>query len=145
MLSQNESAEDDDIENFKDIVEETEHQKTITSLDKPDKVSEVGEGGDAIDSDSDISLDEGGSPTSGFEDGDSDEGDELLMGGGLNDLDKPRKMSDLNTCPSQASSIKSSLPGGYDPRHREPSYWYVLRFVSLVLVEFQDLFSPLFH
>ncbi|KAM7480648.1 hypothetical protein LguiA_028861 [Lonicera macranthoides] len=123
MVSQNESA-DDDIEHFKDIVEETENQAPTTSPEKPDKDGEIANGGDGIDSDSDTSLDEcGGSPTSGFEGGDSDEGDELLVeGGGLNDLQATRKMSDLNTIQSKVSGMKSLLPGGYDPRHREPSY-----------------------
>lgn len=126
-MSQNESA-DDDIEHFKDIVEETENQAPTTSPEKPDKDVEVANGSDGIDSESDTSLDEGGgSPMSGFEDGDSDEGDELLVGGGgLNDLQATRKMSDLNTIQSKVSGVKKSLlPGGYDPRHREPSYWYV--------------------
>jgi ribosome biogenesis protein MAK21 len=116
MMSQSESADDDDIEHFEDIVDETENQEKTTS---PEKDVEVV----ALDSDSDASLDEeyGSSRANAFDDMDSDEGDELIVESSKKDV---KDTKDASQHPSKQSTARksSSLPGGYDPRHREPSY-----------------------
>uniref|UniRef100_A0A5B7B011 Putative CCAAT/enhancer-binding protein zeta n=1 Tax=Davidia involucrata TaxID=16924 RepID=A0A5B7B011_DAVIN len=118
MVLQNESV-DEDLEHFEDIVEETENQASTTSK-KPDNAGETVRSSDCIDTDSDSSLDEGGSPTSGFEDDVSDGADDLLAGG--ENLRESETISDHNGHQPQVSNVSSSFPGGYNPRHREPSY-----------------------
>ncbi|XP_059645531.1 protein SLOW WALKER 2 isoform X2 [Cornus florida] len=53
-----------------------------------------------------------------------DEADDLFVGSGSEDLQESETMSDHNGNKNQpqVSQAKSSLPGGYNPRHREPTY-----------------------
>lgn len=125
MILQNESADDDD-EHFEDVLEDTEN-----NVDKiPDKpnVSEVASIREAheTDTNSDSSSDEAGVSTFGSEDEVSDEGDDLFAAGVLNVPQDSKAGSDHAGPQSLVSSdkLRASLPGGYDPRHREPSYWY---------------------
>lgn len=125
MILQNESADDDD-EHFEDVLEDAE-DKVYTIPDKP-IVCEVASSGEALetDDDSDLSLDEGGSATSESEDEVSDDGDDLFAAGVLNDSQESKGGPDHAGRQSLVSNdkVRSSLPGGYNPRHREPSYWY---------------------
>ncbi|XP_023761975.1 protein SLOW WALKER 2 [Lactuca sativa] len=112
MVLQNELA-DEELEHFEDIVEEQ---------DKP------GGSGDAVlsnngvhddddDDDNDMPEDQGGSPAASSDD-DLDKDDDLLGFGGLTKLrESQRKSGDDKSQPRV-----QTLPGGYDPRHREPTY-----------------------
>ncbi|KAA8540211.1 hypothetical protein F0562_024226 [Nyssa sinensis] len=118
MVLQNESV-DEDLEHFEDIVEETENQASSKSK-KPDNAGETVHSSARIDADSDSSQDEVVSPTSAFEDDASDGSDDLLAGG--EDLRESETIVDCNGHQPQVSDARSSFPGGYNPRHREPSY-----------------------
>lgn len=115
IMSQSESL-DDDIEHFEDVVEESEN-KPITKENEPSNVVESA-------SDGDSSKDEGVPQNSGSESDVSAEEDELLISGGVKDTKIVKAMPDHQIkLQSEASTPKkSTLPGGYDPRHREPSY-----------------------
>lgn len=128
MVLQNESA-DEDLEHFDDIVEETENQ-TSTKVEEPENNSGTVHTNNSIDSDNDSSQDEGVPPTSESEDDVSDEADDLFIGGDSKNVEETNTMQETNTMPDQTKqpsqvSKMSSLPGGYNPRHREPSYWYL--------------------
>lgn len=121
MVLQSESV-DEDLEHFEDIMEETDNEPSTTPKKEEIKVDLV-ENGDKIDSESDSAEDEDedDSPASSSEDDVSDE-EELLMGDSSKELQESQPQSDHNGNQPQINSSGSSLPGGYDPRHREPSY-----------------------
>ncbi|MFS7992151.1 putative CCAAT-binding factor [Helianthus anomalus] len=119
MVLQNEMA-DEEIEHFEDIVEE------------PDKaagssVEAVHHDGGVDDNDSEDddvpSGDDGGSPAPSSDDEFSDKEDDDLLGlGGLPDAKESQMKSGQTASQPRVRDAKSSLPGGYDPRHREPTY-----------------------
>lgn len=120
MVLQNESV-DEDLEHFEDIIEETENQADTTP---PDNGGDIVHNSERLDdSDSDSSLDEDVSPTADSEDDVSEEANDLLMGSGLKDLQESEITSDNNQIQQQVSTVGTSFPGGYNLRHREPSYW----------------------
>lgn len=122
MVLQNESA-DEDLEHFEDIVEEAENQ-TSTKVEEPENNSGTVHTSNSIDSDNDSSQDEGVPPTSESEDDVSDAADDLFIGGDSKNVEETNTMPGQTKQQSQVSKM-SSLPGGYNPRHREPSYWYL--------------------
>lgn len=122
MLLQNEST-DEDLEHFEDIVEETDDQ-TSTKLDQPNNDTESVPVGDSNSVEDDSSQEEGVSTSSDSESDVSDEADDLLVGDALKDVEETKPVPDQSRGKPQASDVRSSLPGGYNPRHREPSYWY---------------------
>lgn len=134
MLLQSESA-DEDNEHFEDIMEETENQQ-INPSKKPEKAVDatVPNSNKRVNSVSDdtSSQDEVESKSSCSDDNISDEADDLILKENLNE------MKDTET---PSNSVKPSLPGGYNPRHREPSYWYhsLFPFVSEHVVLYLNL------
>ncbi|KAL8118831.1 hypothetical protein AgCh_016360 [Apium graveolens] len=123
MILQNESADDDD-EHFEDVLEDTENN-VDTIPDKPN-VCEVASSREAHDTDtnSDSASDEGGGLTFGSEDEVSDEGVDLFAAG-VSNVPRDSKVGSDHAGPQSLVSsdkLRASLPGGYDPRHREPSY-----------------------
>ena len=144
LVLQNESI-DDEFEHFEDVVEETDDEPNATSKkeeqqnaaskkeEQPNATSKKEEhdvglvhSSDAADSDSASSEDEDDSPASDSEDDVSDEGDELLLRNDLKDIEESKILSGHNDQQPQVSSKASLLPGGYNLRHREPSYWSVI-------------------
>ncbi|KAK1362733.1 CCAAT/enhancer-binding protein zeta-like [Heracleum sosnowskyi] len=122
MILQNESADDDD-EHFEDVLEDAENNVDTIS-DKPN-VFVTASSREAHEADnSDSSSDKGGGSTFGSEDEVSDEGDDLFAAGVLNDPRESEVGSNHAGPQSLVSNdkLRASLPGGYDPRHREPSY-----------------------
>ncbi|KAK2998509.1 hypothetical protein RJ639_024601 [Escallonia herrerae] len=122
LVLQNESA-DDELEHFEDVVEDTDNQTSIAS----ERMNNGGEAHieDDADTDNSDSLDEGGSPIFVSEDEASDEGNDFTLRGGSSDPQESRTLAsdaDQNEPQPKKSNVKSALPGGYDPRHREPSY-----------------------
>ncbi|XP_057981919.1 protein SLOW WALKER 2 [Malania oleifera] len=120
MVLQNESV-DEDLEHFEDIVEDADDEPTAASK-KPENAVEIFHSNDSVKSDGDSSQDVDDSPASSSEDDVSDEGEELLVGNGLNDRQEPKTVSNHERHQSPGSVMRSFLPGGYNPRHREPSY-----------------------
>ncbi|KAL5822285.1 hypothetical protein ACOSQ3_020193 [Xanthoceras sorbifolium] len=117
---QNESA-DEDLEHFEDIVEETDNEpSTAPKKEENDDVKSVNAIKDG-NSDTDSSEDEDILPASDSEEDVSDESEELFIKDKSKDIKKSETRPDHNGCQAHVSP-KPSLPGGYDPRHREPSY-----------------------
>ncbi|XP_063937574.1 protein SLOW WALKER 2 [Daucus carota subsp. sativus] len=124
MILQNESA-DDDNEHFEDVLDDAENDVEAIP-DKPN-VCEVASSRNACETNdsSNSSSDERDCLTFGSENEVSDEGDDIFAAGVLNDPGEP-KVGSEHTGPQSLvlneNKLKASLPGGYDPRHREPSY-----------------------
>lgn len=121
-MLQNESV-DEDLEHFEDIVEESNTEPSCVSK-KEENNADI-HGGESANSDGDSSEDEDVFPSSYSDDDASDDADELFIRESPNNLQKPKKVSDQNALKPQVSSTQSFLPGGYNPRHRDPSYRYV--------------------
>ncbi|KAL9157163.1 hypothetical protein ABFS82_09G127300 [Erythranthe guttata] len=119
MVLQNETADaDDDLEHFEDVKEDDDNRTFPASDDKVNKGHNA-DISNVYDDDSDSSLDENGAATSGFEDYSLNEEDDLLGEGDFdNKLEGPKSTSGNKVQSSQSVT----LPGGYDPRLREPSY-----------------------
>ncbi|XP_071716920.1 protein SLOW WALKER 2 [Rutidosis leptorrhynchoides] len=117
MVLQSELA-DEELEHFEDVIEEPVIQANKAADKQPDS--------DVIDTNDDSSEDEaeGGSPAPSSDDefSDKEDDDDLFGTGGSTDLQESRKTSGQADSQSQVQKAKPSLPGGYDPRHREPVY-----------------------
>lgn len=123
MLLQNEST-DEELEHFEDVTEETDNKSGMASIKEDDGVGLVQNGDDSY-SENESSEKEDDLPKAS-EDDDSDDASEdaeFLLARNERDLENSRSVSDDEGQQSQLSSNKSFLPGGYNPRHREPSYW----------------------
>ncbi|KAI3905544.1 hypothetical protein MKX01_036453 [Papaver californicum] len=122
MVLQSESVDDDDVEHFEDIVEGFENESKPALLKQPeDAIMVVPNNNDGVKIDPDSSDSEevelSGSDLES-EDFDSD-GDGILKRGS-NTVGQLK--TDGSSGGTQPPNDKLSLPGGYDPRHREPSY-----------------------
>lgn len=105
-MLQNESV-DDDLEHFEDIIEGTEDLAMAPS------------GNSANSGGSSASQAGKKSQNSNYEeDYDSEVKD------GFSDGSRIKTVSDGSKEEVQTSHVRSKLPVGYDPHHREPSYWY---------------------
>lgn len=122
-MLQNESV-DDDLEHFEDVIEETDNEPSpVLEKQEVELVHNSDEKSDTVNSDHDSSEDDIDSSASYSEDEASDEADEFHF---RNDSKDSKTVPDSSVQqPQVVSSEKTSLPGGYDPRHREPSYWLV--------------------
>lgn len=121
MVLQNESV-DEDLEHFEDAVEETDTEPSDASKKQENDVKLINGTADANpDSSSD---DEDDIPASDSEEDVSDEPEELIFRDNSKDLQKSDTPHHDGS--PHAQSSKSFLLGGYNPRHREPSYWYFL-------------------
>lgn len=120
MVLQNESV-DEDIEHFEDVVEETDNEPSDASKKQENDVKLIN-GIDHAKSDSQSSEDEEDIPASDSEEDVSDDSQELIFRDDSKDLQKSETPHHDGHQPPQSS--KSFLLGGYNPRHREPSYWY---------------------
>ncbi|KAI3455663.1 hypothetical protein Pfo_012326 [Paulownia fortunei] len=119
MVLQNETADaDEDLEHFEDITENDEKKQAIPAPDSRDDKGSVADTNNGSDDDGDYSLDESGSANSGSEEDCLNEADDLFGEGGLNKLQELKSTSDHEVQNLQGLS----LPGGYNPRHREPTY-----------------------
>lgn len=130
-MLQNESA-NEDVEHFEDIEEETTDQKPTKSIET-DNASKIVSTSDSTNTDGDSSQEEDVSSASDSETDVSDEEEDLLVAGGLEDVKEMKEIPDLTKQQPQVSVGRSSLPGGYNPRHREPSYWYFHNFTFVEL------------
>ncbi|KAJ1408291.1 CCAAT-binding factor [Sesbania bispinosa] len=123
MMLQNESI-DEELEHFEDVIEDTDNEPKTVSNKQNDDIGLVQNGEDA-DSGTSSSESEDDLPASS-EDDDSDDASEdadFSLVKSEMDHKNSKSVSDNEGQQSQASAKKSFLPGGYDPRHREPSYW----------------------
>lgn len=127
-MLQNETV-DEDFEHFEDIIEESQNALDITSSKQEHSVILVHATNDGsgvrIDTNSSESEDEEDPPAScSEEDGGSE--DNLIGANGFANVGKSEKSetgSDHDRGQAQILNKGSLLPGGYNPQHREPSYW----------------------
>ncbi|KAE9615304.1 putative CCAAT-binding factor [Lupinus albus] len=122
MVLQNEYI-DDELEHFEDVIEETDNEPSTTSNKQANETGLIQNVDDA-DSESGSSENEDDLPASSQDDDSDDaseDGDFVLARKETNST-KSKSVSNNEGQQSQVSDKKSILPGGYDPRHREPSY-----------------------
>lgn len=116
-MLQNEATDaNEDLEHFEDIPDHDDNQAENNSLIVQDNKDNKGHAADASsesDDDIDTPLNRSDSASS-----DSETDDGLLGADGLDKLEESKPTSDEETQNIQSRTV----PGGYDPRHREPSY-----------------------
>ncbi|KAJ1407043.1 CCAAT-binding factor [Sesbania bispinosa] len=122
MMLQNESI-DEELEHFEDVIEETDNEPKTVSNKQNDDIGLVQNGEDA-DSGTSSSESEDDLPASSEDDDSDDASEDADFSLVKSEIDhkNSKSISDNEGQQSQASAKKSFLPGGYDPRHREPSY-----------------------
>lgn len=118
-MLQSESV-DDDLEHFVDITEEDDDQPNPPI--QKDNASEVAQEAKHLEN-GNHSLPEEGNSSSESDD-DSLQAEESPARGDLDEPKNARLMSGFNKLLPEGSNDKLLLPGGYDTRHREPSFWY---------------------
>lgn len=123
LVLQNETM-DEDLEHFNDVVEDDEDQTNATEIEISQAAND-NQNSDDGGTNSDSSLSEGDSAPPDSEGEDSDESNDLLMGGDQGKIKDSMSIIDDNKLQSEVTDSRSRLPGGYNLRHREPSYWYL--------------------
>lgn len=125
-MLQNESA-DEELEHFEDIVEEPEAVPEIEAPKQPENTDKIiPNGNNDLKSDSGTSSDSEVKDDSVSSDSDvSDGGDDFLRKESVSDDSEFKTATNGDKDKPSLSNVWSSLPGNYDPRHREPSYWYL--------------------
>lgn len=120
MVIQNEAVDaDDDLEHFEDITENDSNEDIPGSdSNSRSKKVHVAETIHASDDDNEESLQEDGFATSDSED--VNDTDDLFGKGGF---DKALKSKSADGHQVRNQQCPTPTPGGYNPRHREPSYW----------------------
>lgn len=117
MMLQNEATDaNEDLEHFEDIPDHDDNQAGNNSIIVQDNKNNKGNAADAS-SESDDDID---TPLNISDSASSDsEGDDGLLGAdGFDKLEESKPTSN-----EEKHNIQSrTVPGGYDPRHREPSY-----------------------
>lgn len=129
MVVQRESVEEEeDVEHFEDVIEgddvdpnkKAENDENVVEVDH-DGVEKSSRDGDSSSDDEEalaIRL-------SDEEDDNASDDSEELIRNETPQLEEVMEVSNDMEKRSQPPMRPSSLPGGYDPRHREPSYWLV--------------------
>lgn len=125
MVLQDESN-DEEIEHFEDIIEEPEVKAETGPSKQPENTVENDHHNNLVEADGDVSSDSEVKEGSVASDSDGSDGEADLLGGAsLNGAVKVVETTSVSGKEQpRPSKTWSSLPGGYDPRHREPSYWY---------------------
>ncbi|KAG5008950.1 hypothetical protein JHK87_017465 [Glycine soja] len=123
MVLQNESV-DEELEHFEDVIE-TDNEPNSLSNNQNNDIGVVQNGADA-NSDTSSSESEDDLPASSEDDDSDDDASEdadFLLAKNEKEHEKQKKSKSVSDKGQQSQlSPKSSLPGGYDPRHREPLY-----------------------
>ncbi|WMV22535.1 hypothetical protein MTR67_015920 [Solanum verrucosum] len=117
MMLQSESV-DEDLEHFEDITEEDDNQPNPPN--QTDNASEVAQEAKHLENGNHSLPEEGNSSCES--DDDSVQAEESPARGDLDEPNDPRLMSGFNKLLPEGSNDKLLLPGGYDTRHREPSF-----------------------
>lgn len=123
-MLQNEST-DEELEHFEDIVDETENEPNSIIGKQEDEARSVEKDGVTNSDNHSSEDDDDDSPAFYSEDEVSDEAGEFLLKDDSKNTEKSKTSSSCNGQQPQASLGRSWLPGGYNPRHREPSFWSV--------------------
>ncbi|GAB2268951.1 hypothetical protein Dimus_003889 [Dionaea muscipula] len=122
---------DEELEHFEDAPDETVTQPMADAKQGHGEVvdarinSQVGAEIDSLQDEDDDDEDEEVSPESSSEEDVSDDAEELIMSKpseALKESESNRELFDHDKNQEPESIGKASLPGGYDPQHREPSF-----------------------
>ncbi|XP_027907299.1 CCAAT/enhancer-binding protein zeta [Vigna unguiculata] len=128
MVLQNESL-DEELEHFEDVIEPDNEPSSVSSKQKDDVA--VAKNGEDPNADASSSESEDDLPAASEDDDSDDDDDDGSGDAGFllakdetvhKESKKSKSVSNSESQQSQLSAEKSSLRGGYDPRHREPSY-----------------------
>lgn len=140
-MLQNESL-DEELEHFEDVIEPDNEPSSVSSKQKDDVA--VAKNGEDPNADASSSESEDDLPAAS-EDDDSDDDDDgsedagFLLAKDETVHKESKKSKSVSNSESQQSQLSAeNLRGGYDPRHREPSYWYLFDF-SITLVVISDI------
>lgn len=121
-MLQNESL-DDELEHFEDVIEPDNEPSSVSNM-QDDDVAVAKNAENANSSESEDDLPAASEDDDSDDDGSEDAGFLLAKDETAHKESKNSKsVSNNESQQSQLSAEKSSLRGGYDPRHREPSYW----------------------
>lgn len=119
---------DEEFEHFEDIVEDSvvpnstiSKPENLVRIDNVENYVEMDSG--SIASESAMSNEQ----KSRFEEGKNSEDDDFIKGDVA--LVNSKTVYDNEVGQPQTRQSDLSLPGGYNPRHREPSYWYLPHFL----------------
>lgn len=129
MVQRESVEEEEDVEHFEDVKEEDDidSNKEAEKVGNDDEVDH--DGGKITSRDGDFSSDdeEALAVRQSDEEDDyaSDDAEELFIKETPHELKETMEVSIDREKISQPPLKSSCLPGGYDPRHREPSYWSV--------------------
>lgn len=120
---------DEEFEHFEDIIEDSVVPNSTIS--KPDNlVSRIDNVENYVEMDSGSIASESARSNEQkprFEEGKNSEGDDFIKGDVA--LVNSNTVNDNEVGKPQTHQSDLSLPGGYNPRHREPSYWYLPHFL----------------
>lgn len=130
MVVQRESVEEEeDVEHFEDVIEGDDIDPNNEAENDKSNVEVDHDGGEITGRDGDSSSDdeEALAVKQSDEEDDyaSDDSGELFINETPHELQETMEVSNVMEKRSQPPIKSSCLPGGYDPRHREPSYWSV--------------------
>lgn len=121
LVLQNETM-DEDLEHFRDVAEDDDDQTNAIEIRMAQAVRDTNKNGNGNGTDSDSSASQDDSTPPDSEGYDSDEANDLFMGDGQDDIKESRLIADDNKLPSEVTDVRSTFPGGYNLRHREPLY-----------------------
>lgn len=113
---------DEDLEHFEDMPEDDAYAANTKQNEMVESAN--AQSCAAVDIDSDALPCEDGSGPSGSEGTVSDDANDLLLEGGQRKLGA-KPVTDGNGLASEVTTVRTTSPGGYSPRHREPLYWYL--------------------
>lgn len=126
---------DEDLEHFEDVAEDDEYEanpKQNVMVESANAQSNA-----AGNPDSDALPCEDGSAPSDSEGNASDDATDLLLEGGQHNLKGSKPITDGSGLAAEVTTVRSTSPGGYNPRHREPLYWYFPVFCCLAFDVFR--------
>ncbi|KAF6166730.1 hypothetical protein GIB67_005606 [Kingdonia uniflora] len=126
MVLQSESI-DEDVEHFVDVIDDDPKSEELGPSPPKHLIIQAGtvqNGNNCAEKERDSSSDSDSdsSPASESENDDFDGDDNLIEGKVVSNVWEFKTASDFGKIQTKASNIRSFLPGGYDPRLREPSY-----------------------
>lgn len=128
MVQRESVEEEEDVEHFEDVIEGDDIDPNKKAENDENDVEVDHDGGEKTSRDGDSSSDEEEALAvrqSDEEDDYASDDSEELIRNETPQLQETMEVSNDMEKRSQPLVKSSSLPGGYDPRHREPSYWSV--------------------
>lgn len=114
---------DEDLEHFEDMPEDDEYADNPKQNEMVESANAKSRAAVGIDADA-LPCEDGSAP-SGSEGNVSDDAKDLRLEGGQRKLRDSKPITDGSGLASEVTVVRTTSPGGYSPRHREPLYWYL--------------------